>query len=164
MWRINASVVILDHFSLFKSELGGVEANGIFVGDLYMERNFVHLLGHAGILFLVKFVRARIDAVAVVQHGLDQLSADPASPVSSQDGQSHNVQSVLDGSGAFVFGIVAIALHGFNASTDGADHKAVVVGKFVEMFIVAFDHILIEAFVVGDRERDSVYFAELTGA
>lgn len=158
---VNSSVVVFHHFSLFKSEFGGVESNGIFVGDLYMQRNFVHLLGHAGILLLVRLVLALIDAFTIIQNGLDQLGANSSSPIGSQHGQGHNVQSVLNWSGAFILRVVTIALYWFNASANSPDDKAIVVGEFVQMLIVAFYHILIEAFIVSHWKGDCVDFAEL---
>ena len=179
MGWINPPVVILDHLSLLKPKFARVKANRIFVRNLYVQGNFINTLGDILVFVAVELV-SLVDAVAVVQDRLNQLLSNSPSSVGGQDGQCHNVQAVfrvaiaVSGGGAvvrsllgcFVFEIVGIYgvssfFHRFDARADGSNNKSVVVGKFVQVFIVAFDNVLVEAFVISDWKGDSVDFAKL---
>jgi hypothetical protein len=87
----------------------------------------------------------------IVQDGLQQIAANPSPSVGRQNGQCHNVQASLSGTG----------LGFLEARTESADDKLIAIGKLVQGFIVALEYILIKSFVVLYRKRRCIDLSEL---
>lgn len=120
---LDASVVVLNHFTLLKAKRG-IKLDCVLVVHVHMQGDFSHRL--------VRF--------NIVQDGLQELPSNSPSTVGRQDRQRHDIQALIR----------RPFFDGFETSADSADNVTVPVGKLVHFFIPLLDDILVKVLAVGN--------------